>query len=81
MKHKFVLFIVGLLVLVLGAVPLILNLIPAAVGIAKGFPVPGTATYQILVAALGLIAILYSFQKEQKKQSDAEKAMVKLLGK
>ena len=81
MKHKFVLFIIGLLVLIIGAVPLISDLIPAVAGLSEGFPTPGTLPYQLIVTALGLLGVLYSFQNEHKKQSDTDNALAKLLGK
>jgi len=80
-KHKFVLFIIGLLVLIMGAVPLISNIIPAVAGLSEGFPAPGTMPYQVLITALGLLGVLYGLQKEKPKQSDTDKALAKLLGK
>jgi len=67
MKPKTSLFIVGLAVLILGALPL-LKFIPFIENMIKNMPVAGSTAYQILIVLVGVIAIAISLQKKQAVQ-------------
>jgi hypothetical protein len=64
MKPKTILFFVGLAVLILGVLPL-LKFIPAVNDIITKMPAAGSTAYQILIALIGLIAVIVSLQKKQ----------------
>jgi hypothetical protein len=67
MKPKTTLFFVGVIVLILGAVPL-LKFIPAVDNIIKTMPPAGSTAYQALLVMVGLIAVVLSLQKRQAVQ-------------
>lgn len=62
MKPKTTLFLVGVVVLVLGLLPL-LKFIPAIGNIIKSMPPAGSTAYQIILALVGFIAVVLSLQK------------------
>jgi hypothetical protein len=63
MKPKTILFFVGLAVLILGILPLLTFIAPIN-NIIKTMPPAGSAAYQILIALVGLIAVIISLQKK-----------------
>ena len=67
MKYKLILFVIGLLTAVMGILPLVSD-IPAVAQFAGQFPKPGTLVYQAIVTLIGVIAIIYSVQREEKLQ-------------
>ena len=62
MKPRIILFFVGVCILILGALPLIANIIPAASAWIEDMPPAGSITYQFLLVLLGVIAVSYSIK-------------------
>ncbi|MBU2523314.1 MAG: hypothetical protein KKE23_03425 [Nanoarchaeota archaeon] len=70
-KYRFILVIVGLLIVLTGAYPLIANL--SFVQGINGLPVAGTTIYQSIIILLGIISIGYGLQGQAKKQAVHQK--------
>jgi hypothetical protein len=67
LKYRVILVIVGLLVVLSGAYPL-LSSFTFMQGI-QGLPVAGTVAYQVMIILLGVISIGYGLQGPAKRQS------------
>jgi len=65
MKYKFILFVIGLLVFLMGALPLVSNIIPAASKLIGEMPKAGTITYQLILVLLGILSIGYALKRER----------------
>jgi hypothetical protein len=68
MKSKTTLFLIGLVTLILGILPL-LKFIPQINNIISTLPPAGSTAYQILIALVGFIAIVLSLQKKHAVQT------------
>lgn len=79
MKPKSILFLIGFLVILMGAIPLILEFVPAAAEWKDTLPKAGSMVYQIVLITLGVIAMSQSIKKDGKSDPKAE--LVKLLSK
>jgi len=65
MKPKAILFFVGLLVLILGAAPLVANLIPATAQWLNNLPKAGSIVYQLILTIIGIVAIGHSMKRHK----------------
>lgn len=79
MKPKSILFLIGFLVLLMGAVPLILEFVPAAAEWKDTLPKAGSIAYQSVLVILGAIAMGHALKRGGKSDPKAE--LVKLLSK
>ena len=79
MRPRFILFIVGILVTILGAAPLIANFIPAAAAWLEGLPKAGSITYQAALTVIGILAVVHSIKGPGDKQG--KRKLLKALGK
>ena len=72
MKHKLILFIIGLLTAVIALLPLASN-IPSLAQFVQSIPQPGTLIYQLILFLLGMAAIGYSMKKEYSQAKKHER--------
>ena len=65
MRARVILFIIGILVFLMGAMPLVSNLVPSASKFIGSMPQAGTIVYQIILTLIGIIAMGYALKREQ----------------
>lgn len=80
MKPKSILFLIGFIVLLMGAVPLILEFVPAAAEWKDTLPTAGSIVYQSVLVILGIVAIGQALKKNG-KEADPKAELIKLLSK
>lgn len=66
LKYRVILVIVGLIVVLMGAYPLLSGF--AFIQGIKGLPVAGTTMYQVILILLGVISMGYGLQGQAKKK-------------
>ena len=79
MNIRAVLFIISIVILLIGAPPLLSKAIPATADSFKSLPAPGNDFYNILLTVLGVVALSYSIRGDGKQQPKDFANLSKLL--
>jgi len=80
MKPKSILFLISFLVVLMGAVPLILEFVPQAAEWKDTLPAAGSNIYQATLVLIGIIGLGHALKKEG-KSDDPKAELIKLLSK
>ena len=72
MDLRVVLFFMGIIILLMGALPIVSETVPAAKGWMEGIPAPGTFIFQAVLIVLGVVALSYSIRGNGKRISKAD---------
>lgn len=75
MKPRAVLFFIGVILAILGVVPLLAAIIPPAQSLAEGLPPAGSAFYQGILIILAVVALSYAIRGEGKKKPSKEELL------
>ena len=78
MRPRAILFLIGLIVLLLGAVPLIVEFFPAAAAWKDTLPPAGSLVYQSTLVIIGVVAMGHAIKSPGRKLS--KKELMKALG-